>query len=75
MRKICRTLLLAIMPLPPAVLSQTDFEATTARAEAGYATSQYNLGVAYFNGTGIAQSDQYTPKLYLQVSLRGGVGS
>lgn len=56
MRKICRTLLLAIMLLPSVVLSQTDFESTKARAEAGDAEAQYSLGLKYYIPSGVAQN-------------------
>jgi TPR repeat protein len=71
MHKICRTLLLAIMLLPSVVLSQSDFEATKARAEAGDAEAQNKLGDLYFDGTGVPENDQEAVKWYRLAAEQG----
>jgi len=46
-------------------------EATKARAEAGDATAQYNLGVMYSKGEGVAQNDQEAVKWYRLAAEQG----
>lgn len=75
MRKICRTLLLVVMLLPSVVLSQTDFEATKARAEAGEAKAQFELGINYYNGTGVEKSYQEAIKWIRFAAEQGNVDS
>ena len=51
--------------------AQPDFESTKARAEAGDSIDQYNLGVMYANGTGVAENDQEAVKWYRLAAEQG----
>ena len=64
MKSIFKTLLLLIALSAVPVFAQSDFEALKARAEAGDATAQHNLGVMFANGMGVAKNDQEAVKWY-----------
>jgi hypothetical protein len=57
------------------VFAVSNFEATKARAEAGDATSQHNLGVMYANGMGVARNDQEAARWYRQAAEQGHASS
>lgn len=63
-------LLIALIVAVP-LFAQSDFESTKARAEAGDATSQHNLGFMYANGMGVARNDQEAVRWYRQAAERG----
>ncbi len=53
--KLVMALLIALST-SASVLAQSDFEATKARAESGDAEAQYDLGLMYANGAGVAKN-------------------
>ena len=57
------------------VFAQPDFEATKARAEAGDANAQNNLGAMYDNGTGVAENVQEAVKWYRLAAEQGDANS
>ena len=71
MKTILKALFLLIALSAVPVFAQSDFEATKARAEAGDATSQHNLGVMYENGTGVVQNDQEAVRWYRLAAEQG----
>jgi TPR repeat protein len=62
-------LLIALSAVP--VLAQSDFEATKALAEAGDAQAQYDLGVMYEVGIGIAANIQEAVRWYRLAAEQG----
>ena len=57
------------------VFAQSDFDATKARAEAGDANAQNNLGAMYDNGTGVAENVQEAVKWYRLAAEQGDANS
>jgi len=75
MKTILKTLflLIALSALP--VLAQIDFEAIKARAEAGDASAQWNLGLMYDNGTGVKENDEEAVRWFRLAADQGHVQS
>jgi TPR repeat protein len=74
MKTIFKALFLLVsLILTVPVFAQSDFEAAKARAEAGDVQSQYELGVMYRNGEGVAQNDQEAVKWYRLAAEQGNV--
>jgi TPR repeat protein len=63
--------LLVALTVAVPVFAQSDFEATKARAEAGDASAQYNLGLMYANGIGVARNDQVAAIFYRLAASQG----
>jgi len=63
--------LLVALTLAVPVFAQSDFEAIKARAEAGDAQSQYDLGVMLDNGTGVAQNYEEAFKWFRLAAEQG----
>ena len=53
------------------VIAQPDFNATKILAEQGYASAQYNLGLMYANGDGVAENDQEAVRWYKLAAEQG----
>ncbi len=62
-------LLIALSAVP--VFAQSDFEATKARAQAGDAEAQFNLGYIYNIGEGVERNDQEAVKWYRLAAEQG----
>jgi TPR repeat protein len=62
-------LLIALSAVP--VFAQSDYETTKARAEAGDAQSQFQLGVMYANGRGVAKNEQEALRWYRLAAEQG----
>jgi TPR repeat protein len=62
----CALLVLVVVAIRlPAQQSEADrkqFEATKAKAEKGDAIAQFNIGYAYFNGSGVAKDEAEAAK-------------
>ncbi len=72
MKTILKALFLFVsLALAGSVFAQVDFESTKARAEAGDAVAQFNLGMMYADGTGVTQSEQEAVKWYQLAAEQG----
>jgi TPR repeat protein len=72
MKTIMKTLfLLVALTFAVPVFAQSDFESTKARAEAGDAQSQYDLGLMYANGTGVAQNYEQAVRWFQLAAEKG----
>jgi TPR repeat protein len=72
MKKIFKALFffIALLTAVP-VIAQSDFEVTKARAEAGDAQSQYDLGEMYASGDGVIQNYQEAASWFTLASEQG----
>ena len=71
MKSIFKTLLLLIALSAVPVFAQSDFEATKARAEAGDAEAQAELGYMYGSGTGITPNIQQALRWFRLAAEQG----
>ena len=76
MKTILKALFLfvALLTAVP-VFVQSDFESTKARAEAGNAEAQFNLGWMYSNGDGLEKNDQEAIRWYRLAAEQGHVSA